>query len=414
MSVLRRAWPLLLSVALLMVGMGLQGSLVGLRAPAEGFSAAIVGIVLASYYGGYVLGATWGPKLIKQVGHVRAFTGLASLASVAMLLHGFALSPIPWIGFRLVTGLCLSGLFVVAESWLSATGTLNTRGTLLAAYMLVVTSSLAAGQFLLQSADIAGPTLFVVTSVLVSLSVVPMSLARQPTPPVVEPSAYSLRRVIHDAPLSLVAATAAGMGVGSLLGFGAVEASTLGFDLGGVALFVAAVPAGSALMQLPLGRWSDRTDRRRVMVAVAVFGTVAALMGSAFTASASLGVYVVIAALLGGSVFPLYSLSLAHLTDYIDDEHVVAAGARMILLNGLGAAAAPMLAAPLVDRFGPKSFFLILALALGSVAVYGAYRLTRRDKAPQQTPFAPVPHNVTVSAVDFELTEDDAEGDETI
>lgn len=411
-QVIARSWPLLLSVGLLMVGAGLQSSLIGLRGPLAGFSTEVIGIVVASYYAGYVIGSSWVPRLIGQVGHIRAFTGLASLASVSMVLHGFVFEPVPWIALRLLSGVCLAGLFVVAESWLSASGTPGTRGTLLAVYMLVVTASLVAGQFLLRVADIAGPALFVLVSVVVSLAVVPMSLAPQRTPRPHQIESFGIRRLIAEAPLALFAGTAAGAGVGALLGFGAVEATALGFDIGGVALFVAAVPAGSALLQVPLGRWSDRTDRRRVIGAVAFVGAAAALGGALLSSSPSLGAYVAVAFVLGGSFFPLYSLALAHLTDFVEPEHVVGAGARMIMVNGIGAASAPVMIAPMVGRWGPGAFFAVLAVVLAGLGSFAMWRLTRRAAVPpgDQVEFAPVTPGMMVGTVEIEARRSVAAG----
>lgn len=176
------AWTLLLGLALLMLGNGLQASLLGIRATQEGFAGTVTGLVMSAYYLGFLAGSLLAPRIVKNVGHVRVFAALASLASSAVLVHVIFIEPVTWAAMRLLTGFCFAGLYVVAESWLNAGATNRTRGQLLSVYMVVLLSGQAGGQLLLNVAAPGGFQLFILASVLVSLALVPISLTATATP----------------------------------------------------------------------------------------------------------------------------------------------------------------------------------------------------------------------------------------
>lgn len=375
---------LLVSLLLMMVGAGLQGSLLGVRATAAGFPLAATGFVLSAYYGGYLVGSWWGPRLIGQVGHIRTFAGLTSLAAAAVLVHGLWTSPYPWFVLRFITGACLAGLYIVSESWLNTTSTPATRGRLLALYTIVLTLGLALGQALLNLPDPTGLGLFVVASVLVSLAVVPCSLYPQAGPLPVEPTPYPWRALLADAPLAIAGSVAAGFGVGVLLSFGAVFASRIGFGVAEVSLFVAAIPVGAVLVQYPAGRFSDAMDRRLVIAGLCFASAAVAVAGALETGEPHPGLVAAAAGTVGGSMFALYSLSLAHLNDFLAPGEVVAAGARMVFLNGIGAGAGPVVVAVLISTTGPAAYFLVLGGALGGTGAYSLWRLTRRPPPPPE------------------------------
>ena len=163
------AWGLLSAVMLVMLGNGVLNPLLGVRAELEGFSTTTTGFVLAFYYAGFLVGASVAPRLVVLVGHIRVYAALASLASTATLVYILTASPVVWSGARLVTGFSMSGLFIVAESWLNDATTNRTRGRLLAAYMVVLMGGMALGQMLLTLADPSGIVLFILASILVSV-----------------------------------------------------------------------------------------------------------------------------------------------------------------------------------------------------------------------------------------------------
>ena len=355
------AWPLLASILLLMVGSGLQGSLLGVRAEEAAFNQTVIGVVLGLYYLGYVVGSAWVPGLIRSVGHIRVFASLASLASAAVVVHGVWVSPLPWIVLRFVTGVCVAGLFVVSESWLNEVSTSATRATLLAVYNTVVTAGLAVGSLLLNAADTAGVVLFVVGSVLLSIAAVPVALAPHEAPVPQAAASISLREVFRAAPLGPTGSAMSGLGSGAALGFGAVYAVRAGFGVSGASQFVAVVLLGAVLGQIPLGNWSDRTDRRIVMGVAAGLVAAGAAIGMLATSIDSFPVALLAAFLIGAGAFSLYGLSFAHLADYIEPTTMLAAGARVITLNGLGAASGPFLASCSSAGSAPRATSTCLA-----------------------------------------------------
>lgn len=401
------AWPLLFSVLLLMVGSGLQGSLLGVRAEQASFDSTVTGLVLGVYYIGYVLGSSWTPALIRSVGHIRVFAALTSTASAAVVVHGVWVSPAPWLTLRLVTGICVAGLFVVSESWLNDAATPTTRATLLAVYNTVVTAGLALGTFLLNAGDTTGIVLFVVGSVLLSMAAVPIALAPHdgPVPETSVPTSWAT--VFRAAPLGLTGAVASGLTTGTAVGFGAVYATRAGFGVSGASQFVVAVLFGAVVGQIPLGNWSDRTDRRLVMGVAAVLiitgsvvGTAATTMGD-FTGALVAGVFV------GAGGFSLYGLSLAHLADYVEPETMISAGARVLTANGFGAAAGPILASIAIGVFGAEGFFILLALALSGFGLYAVLRMVRREPVDDdhRAHFTAVPAGATTSVLDDLVSE---------
>jgi MFS family permease len=401
------AWPLLVSILLLMTGSGLQGTLLGVRAEQAAFDSTVTGLVLGLYYLGYVAGSAWVPSLIRSVGHIRVFSALASIASAAVVVHGVWVSPAPWVVLRFMTGVCIAGLFVVSESWLNDVSTGATRATLLAVYNTVVTAGLAVGSLLLNVGDTAGVVLFVVGSVLLSVAAVPVTLAPHQAPIPETSHAVSMREVIRAAPLGMAGATMSGLGTGAALGFGAVYATRAGFGVSGASQFVATVLVGAVVGQIPLGRWSDRTDRRIVMGAAAVLVVAGAVVGIAATNTGSFTGSLVAATLIGAGAFSLYGLSFAHMADYIEPTAMVSAGASLITANGLGAASGPFLASVFISSFGPEGLFQLLVVGGGLFSAYVVVRLVQREAASEErrAHYVAVAAGATVAALEDVVSE---------
>lgn len=386
------ALPLFVAIGLLTAGVGLTSTLLGVRAGLEGFRPTVTGLVLSAYYLGFLAGSLLTPATIRRVGHVRAFAGLASLASAAVLVHIVRPEPLTWMTLRALTGLCLAGLFVVCETWLNGAGSNATRGGLLATYMVMVTGGMAAGQLLFLVADPRGFASFVLASVLVSLAVVPVSLATVSPPVVPDPQPMSLRDLLAVAPLGAAGAAISGFTAAAMAAGGAVYAVTAGLGRGGTAAVLFSALLGSLLLQLPLGRWSDRTDRRFVIVLAGVLGALAA-GAAAVVGPDRTTALVALTALGGGMALPLYSLSSAHLNDYLDASKVVAGGSRLLLVNGAGAVAGPVVAATAIGVVGPGALFVLLAGNYVALSLFAAYRMTVRPAVPaeQRSAYVPLP-----------------------
>ena len=265
----RATWALLVGVGFIMLGNGLQGTLLGLRATMEGFPTFVTGVMMSGYFVGIFIGSVFAPRLVRRVGHIRVFAALASTASIAILIHSLYVDPITWTVMRLITGISYAGLYVVTESWLNDRAGNETRGKLLSVYMLITTLGLGAGQFLLNLADPRDADLFILVSVVVSFGLIPMLLTARPAPAFEISGKMTLRILFKASPLAVISNALTGVAHGTIFGLGAVYARQKGFDNELVSIFMACFLFGGLLFQWPLGLWSDRVDRRKMIIAMA-------------------------------------------------------------------------------------------------------------------------------------------------
>jgi MFS family permease len=395
---LKAAWALLSGLALLMVGTGLQGSLLGLRATLEGFSTTTTGVIMSSYYFGFVIGSLRAPAIVARVGHIRAFAALASIASSAVLIHAVAVVPTGWILLRVISGFCMAGLYVIAESWLNDTATNETRGSLLSIYMIVISGGISLGQILLNFADPRSAVLFVVTSVLVSLALVPTALSASSSPRLVQPEPVSTRDLFTAAPLGVIGVGLAGMSAGALYGVGVVYAQLSGLSIAATSLLMFLAILLGTLLQWPIGAISDRFDRRKVIAATAAVATIAAIVG---TSSPTGWVLLLAFSAAGGLSLTMYALFNAHVNDWLEPAHMVGAGSRLLLINGVGAMSGPLLASIAMTMAGPSGFFWLIVIANATATIYALWRLTRRAPVPadQQSTFVAVPARGTSTLI---------------
>lgn len=378
---LRSTWALLLGIALIMLGSGLQSTLLGVRAAIEDFPTTMTGLVMSAYFAGFLIGSIATPKLLEQVGHVRVFAALASLASTAVLAHAVVVEPWTWIAMRLLTGFCSAGLYVVAESWLNDRATNETRGQILAAYMVIVLGGVGGGQFLLNLADPAGFELFTAASILISLALIPILLTATPAPDFTSPSPISLRELYRVSPLGVVGCFGVGIAQSALWSMSAVYAESVGFSIAEITFYGGAIFLGGILFQYPLGRLSDRFDRRQVITGVA-FIAFAASVAAVFVGGLSIWHSLAIILLIGGMCMPAYSLCIAHTNDFLQPTQMVAASASLYFVYGVGASIGPFATAGVMALYGPPGFYFSLAVANGAVFLFALYRMTRRAAVP--------------------------------
>lgn len=408
-TVARGAWPLFLALSFLMVGNGLQSSLVGLRADLEGFSTAVTGVVMTGYYVGFLGGAMFVPRIVGTVGHIRVYSGLASMGSIALLVYTLLINPALWFGMRVVTGFCLAGLYIVAESWLNGIVSNESRGRLLSVYMVVVSGGLACGQLLLNLADPAGFELFVLASVLVSMAVVPIALAPSNAPVVVPPErGLPFREVFHTVPLGVAGVFTSGISGGALFGMGAVWAANSGLGVGRISVFMGLALIGGVVFQWPLGALSDLISRRKVLLLATAGATASAAW--LWTIDPTSALLFVPAVLFGGFSFPMYSLGVSHANDALPPERLVAASAVLMFSNGLGAVLGPASASFTMSALGVDGFWVFLIALHGTFAAFIAYRLVvRRNMTVTKEKFLSVPARSTWLAVQMGRKSDDAD-----
>jgi MFS family permease len=411
-------WPLLVGIGLMMLGNGLQGSLLGVRAGLEGFPTAITGLIMSGYYVGFLVGSFVTPKILGSVGHVRVFAALASLASTAALIHAVLPDPYVWGVFRIVAGFCFAGLYIVSESWLNDAATNETRGQILSIYMVVTFGGIAGGQFLLTVADPGGFNLFIIVSVLVSLALIPSALTASPMPNMEAPEKLGIRKLFRISQLGVVGIVIVGVIHGGFFAIAAVYGGLFGLSLPQISLFISLVVVGGALMQFPIGRASDLLDRRLVLLLTAGAAAGCSLLVFYTESTGNVWFFMVAVALFGGFSMPLYSLCIAHTNDHLAPGQMVAASSGLILVNGAGAVAGPIIVSSLMGVAGYSAFFIFMAGACFCIVLFTLYRMIVRDAAPleDQSDFVAMPVRSGLIAVnmnpeaDWDESEDEDNG----
>ena len=275
-GVLRDSWPLFLGIGFLMLGNGLQGSLLGVRGSLEAFSPELMGYVMSAYFVGLILGSWATPIMLRRVGHIRVFAALASLISAAFIIYAAVVDPIVWFVMRALVGFCFSGVYIVAESWLNDASTNENRGQTLSAYMMVQMSGIVAGQLMLNAGDPKEYELFVLISVLVSVSFAPILLSVSPAPVYQTSKPMSVVELFRSSPLGMVGSFFLGGAFGALFGMGSVYGTEIGLSVFEISILLAAIYGGGTFFQYPIGWLSDRMDRRYLII-----GTSLAALASA-------------------------------------------------------------------------------------------------------------------------------------
>ncbi|MCV6596917.1 MAG: MFS transporter [Mangrovicoccus sp.] len=403
LDTLNRAWALLLGMFLLMVGNGLQGTLLGVRGAIEGFTTLEMSLVMSAYFAGFLGGSQIAPELIRRVGHVRVFAALASFISAVLILYPTITNPAVWILLRVAIGFCFSGVYVTAESWLNHAASNENRGQALSLYMIVQMGGIVSAQGVLLMGDPSGFILFIIPSVLVSISFAPILLSVQPTPVFDTTKPMSLGALFRNSPLGVVGMFLMGGVFSALFGMASVYGSEAGMSVGQISLFVAAIYLGGLICQAPIGYISDRMDRRQLVVWAALTALAASLLPMVLP-----GYWVAVTAgfIIGGMSNPLYALIIAHTNDYLDFDDMAAASGRLMFVNGVGAVAGPLIAGGLMGRFGPAGFFVYLAVLMASLAGYAVWRTTQRAATPVEDTLSYAPILPTATPVAMEVAQE--------
>jgi len=391
---------LLLGFGILMLGDGLQGTLLAIRADLEGYSATVTGLIMSSFYGGLLAGSLFTPRIMMRVGHIRVFAALAAMASSAILLHPLFVDAVFWIGLRLISGFCFAGLYVVAESWLNDQATNSNRGKLLSLYMVVTYVGVGIGQLLLNVASPAGFELFILTSVLISMAVVPLLLSGGSSPEYAESVSISVRDLYRQSPLGIIGTFFVGLVTATFFALGPVYAQRQGMDVKGVSYFMTAAVLGTILLQWPIGALSDRFDRRRVLTVITLLAGVTAFGCALLVDRPALWLFAGVG-LFAGFALPLYSVCVAYINDHLNPNQIIAASGTLVLVAGLGSIVGPVLVASMMDLFGVNSFFWCMGLVHLGTGLFALYRAGVRPESPeQQGAVTPVGMHVASVAVE--------------
>ena len=374
---------LLLSVAILLTGQGLQFALLPVRAAYESFPTVAIGIMGAAYFSGFTIGCLGGGGLVRRVGHVRVFLAMTAIASVSPLIHALAIQPVIWTLFRMLTGFCFATLYIVIESWLNAYANNSNRGLIFSTYSMVTLIVMAVGQMSLVLYDPSGAELFIIASVLVSIAAVPIALSTSPSPQPPTRVSIDLPRLFEISPSGLVGSLVTGLVNGSFWALAPVFGNRIG-GVSAVALFMTAVVIGGAAAQWPLGILSDRLGRRKILVAIALTGC---LIGSVLAMSASavnLTTASVLGFLWGAVAFPLSSVSVAYANDYAQPGEHVTVSSSLLFTHGIGATIGPLIGSALMGDAGTGILFGYAAAVHFALAAFVVLRYLREPRVAEE------------------------------
>lgn len=396
---LRAVSSLLSTMTLIGLCVGMTSTLLSLRATIEGFTTMTTGIIMSAYFIGFLFGTTRAPKDIRRVGYIRAFGGLAALASAAVLIQSIWVDPVVWFVTRFLSGFAMSAMFVIAESWLNTMADNRNRGAMLSVYLVLVYGGLIAGQLILGIADPATFVPFVIIALLINVSLIPILITISVEPTTASPRKVPILFLLKQAPLGIAAAFIIQACYAMFYGIGPVYATYIGLSVPQVTIFMSAFILGGLIFQSPVGLLSDRIDRRLVLAGVAAIGALAALILSQLNGNTPLLIFFFMA-ILGGCLLPVYSLAMAHTNDYLETDQMIGATGSLIKVGGIGAIiGAPSVAA--LMQFGAVELFFVLMAALsGAICLYAVYRTTRRAKASEQS------HTVLTSLAPAQASEE--------
>ena len=398
--VIKNSWALLFGMFLLMLGNGLQGTLLGVRGSIEGMSPQTMSWVMTGYFVGFLFGSQLTPNMIRRVGHVRVFAALGSLVSACLILYAAWTNPYFWFLLRIIVGFCFSGIYVVAESWLNDSSSNETRGQTLSAYLIVQMMGIVLAQAVLNFADPSGYMLFIIISVVVSLSFAPILLSVSPAPQFQTSKRMTLSQLWSISPLGVVGQFFLGAIFAALFGMASVYGTERGLTVKDISLFVAAIYFGGMILQYPIGWVSDRMDRRVLIFIVCSIGT---FFSFAANLSDNFIWLLIVAFIIGGVSNPLYSLYIAYTNDYLEHDDMASASGGLIFLTGIGAIFGPSIVGWLLDAYGAASYFWFIGSVMAIMGSYALYRMTQTSSTAVEdtNTYAPVTPTSTPIAMEI-------------
>jgi MFS family permease len=399
-QIFRSVSSLMLAVALLMLGTGVLSTLVSVQLADAGTPSIAIGAIMAAYYAGLTAGSLFAYRIIARVGHIRTFAALAAGLSAAALSHVLSFDPVLWAVLRLIEGYCMAGLFICIESWLNHRATTETRGQLLSLYMITLYGAMAAGQQFLNIDDPSGMVRFTVTSLLLSVALIPVALTNMTPPVLPDIRSFGFRRLYEASPLGVVGTFISGLVTGAVYGMAPVYGTQSGFGVSGTALFMTVIILGGVVLQWPLGKLSDLFDRRLVLIGLSAALAAASAAMSAVAALPEQWALLAVSLLFGGLVFTLYPVCIAHTNDHIDSADLVSASGGLILAYSVGATIGPLAASGTMSAAGPAGLFAFIGACALAAALLGLWRTRVRPPVPaaDQGPFLALPSTTPVVA----------------
>ena len=391
------SWALFSGFGLIMIAHTLQGTLLNINSVFFNFSDFEIGYVFTGYYIGFLFSSIQCPKLIKNVGHIRVFAAFASLGSIAILLHWIFENPVLWLIFRIITGFSYAAIYIVCESWLNDRADNQTRGQLIGFYMIVLYISTSIGVMLINIGTTTEAHLYILSSLLISLALIPILLTKKPAPEFTTPKFLSLKDLYKKSPMAFVASFSIGMVYSALFGLIAVFGAKIGFSIFQISILVFVNMFIGAIFQYPIGKISDRYDRRTILLVLNLIAIGSLIMAFIF-GSFSFYVLLVFIGIHSAVSLPYYAVVISHMNDFLEKDEIVSASSTLTLVNALGMVAGPMLASGFMAYFGPYGFFIYMIVVYSAVAPYNYFRIRvgrTSDIYEENTPSMIVPRNTS-------------------
>jgi MFS family permease len=406
---LRPIRALLAAIFLAMAGSGFLATLLALHLQEAGVAPTAIGWLGTAYFGGLGLGSLLAGRVIRRVGHIRAFAVFVSSFSASLLGYALCQDILFWGLLRLLDGLFMAGIFICLESWLNDRAPAEGRGGVLAMYMTALYIGQAAGQPILSLASSTLLLPLAVGSILLSLAILPIALTRMPAPPLPDARVIDLRTLYAASPLGVVGALATGIMLGAFYSMGGLFTAQVGLDMTQTSRFMGAAILGGVVLQWPLGLLSDRFDRRTVIV-WAVAAALALCLASIIAAYTLPALLLIIVVFFGGVAFALYPLFTAHANDRLGPEQRVGAAGGLVLVYSFGAVLGPLSAAGTMAMVGPAGLFLLIAIVAALTLAFALVRVRQVGPVPadQQMPYLILPRTTPAAATILENPPDRA------
>ncbi|WP_082561024.1 MFS transporter [Devosia sp. Root685] len=411
-----KIYALFLGSALLMFGGGLQGLLLSVRGAEEEFSLLALGLIGTGWSVGFVAGSIAVPMIVRKVGHIRAFSVMAAIGTVTILLNLLWINDVSWIVLRALSGFCFAGAAMIVESWLNEVADNKSRGTIFSIYVTINLTASTVGQIAMSVTGTAGYIPFVIGAIAFICALMPPALTSSPQPRPLASAKLDLPLLIKTSPVAAVAAFCCGMANGAFGTLAPVYGYEQGLDASGIALLFAIAAIAGAVAQIPFGRLSDRIDRRQVMVGLAAGASVVGLLIVIINPSAGWLMYVLFG-LYGLAANPLYPIAVAHANDFARDGDFAKIAGGMLLILGLGLAVGPAIASMLMSNIAPMALFIITAIFHAAVAGFAFMRMRVRKSvdAAHRAPFQPMDRQATPESIVLDPRADsDAEDEEIV
>lgn len=397
-KVLRSVTPPLVSLVIVMLGNGFFTTFTSLRLSVADFPNWVIGLVNAFYYAGIMLGSIYVERLIERIGHIRTFAIMASVNSVLIVFQGGVIGIVTWSLFRFLMGFCVSGFFIVIESWLLLSTGLKNRGRLLSLYMLTLYLAQGFGQFILNMSPVESLLPYVITVILSSLSVIPVCMMKSSGPLLLESSITNIFQILRKAPLGPIGCFVAGMILSSFYSLAPIFGKEIKLTVLQISQIMGFTILGGLVLQWPIGHLSDIFNRRKVIIGVCLV-----LMGVTFALyhSQHFHYYILLGlmVLFGGISFTLYPLSITYTCDHFSDKKIVGITCALLVIYGIGCIVGPLVSPFFMTAFGPSGLFLYMS-ALSAIFILICFWRVFHAKSlrdEEQSDYLPLPRATSLA-----------------